>query len=166
MQIIPFAPEFEAQVGELIVSIQRGEFGIEITAEQQPDLRSIPDFYQQGAGNFWVAIAQGRVVGTTALLDIGEGRAALRKMFVHPEFRGSAGRVGRRLLDTLLAWAAEKQIREIYLGTTPFFEAAHRFYEKNGFEEITESGLPGSFPIMDVDTKFYRLDLGEGRATA
>jgi predicted N-acetyltransferase YhbS len=38
--------------------------------------------------------------------------------------------------------------------------AAHRFYEKHGFSEIAPAQLPPSFPIMRVDTKFYRLELG------
>lgn len=163
MRILPFSDEREGEVVQLIVDIQQREFGIAITAEQQPDLRSIPAFYQTGAGNFWVALVEGRVVGTISLLDIGAGQAALRKMFVHRDFRGPAHGTAARLLDTLFAWARERGVREIFLGTTPFFHAAHRFYEKNGFSEIRESELPRSFPIMKVDTKFYRLRLA-GRA--
>ena len=37
----------------------------------QPDLLQIPQFYQSGAGNFWVALDGEEVVGTVALLDIG-----------------------------------------------------------------------------------------------
>ncbi len=161
MEIVPFSREFESPVVELIVGIQRREFGIEITAEQQPDLREIPAYYQRSAGNFWVARVEDRVVGTISLLDIGEGRGALRKMFVHPEFRGRAHGTAYRLLETLLAWARKKELREILLGTTPLFLAAHRFYEKHGFTEIARDRLPPSFPIMEVDSKFYRLDLAD-----
>jgi N-acetylglutamate synthase-like GNAT family acetyltransferase len=52
-----------------------------------------------------------------------------------------------------------KGVKEIYLGTTDKFRAAHRFYEKNGFNEIAEYNLPGNFPVMEVDTKFYQLKL-------
>jgi N-acetylglutamate synthase-like GNAT family acetyltransferase len=161
MMIEPFAPEFETQVVDLIVSIQRGEFGIDISAEQQPDLRSIPSYYQTGDGNFWVAIADRTVVGTIALLDIGSKQGALRKMFVHRDFRGATHGVALGLLAALLDWAASRGIREVFLGTTPQFLAAHRFYEKNGFTEILASSLPAAFPIMDVDKKFYTLDLSE-----
>ena len=159
MKVIPFSPEFESEVVELIVSIQRGEFEIDITANQQPDLRSIPSFYQVADGNFWVAVADGRVVGTIALLDIGAKQAALRKMFVRPDFRGSSRGTAHRLLQTLLAWADSHDVREIFLGTTPFFRAAHRFYQKYGFSEIPKSQLPAAFPIMEVDTKFYQLQV-------
>ena len=171
MDILPFEPRFADEVSRLIVSIQRGEFAIEITAEQQPDLADIPGFYQVRSGNFWVALAEGRVVGTISLLDIGSGQGALRKMFVHPDFRrsergsergsasGSEPGTAKRLLDALLAWARVRSFREIFLGTTAKFLAAHRFYEKNGFTVIPREALPPAFPVMVVDTRFYRLGL-------
>jgi hypothetical protein len=42
MRIIPFSTELESLVIDPIVSIQRPEFGIDITADQQPDLSSVP----------------------------------------------------------------------------------------------------------------------------
>jgi GNAT superfamily N-acetyltransferase len=156
VEVVPFQPGFASGVVDLIVGIQRGEFAIDITAEQQPDLLDIPGFYQAHSGNFWVAIAGGRSVGTIALLDIGSQQAALRKLFVHRDFRGPALGTAKRLLDTLLEWARDREIREIFLGTTARFLAAHRFYEKNGFTEIMRSALPPAFPIMTVDVKFYR----------
>ncbi len=47
----------------------------------------------------------------------------------------------------------------VSLAPRPFFHAAHRFYVKNGFTEIEKGALPSAFPIMEVDTKFYRLKL-------
>lgn len=157
MEIRSFVPSQTAQVVELILSIQVGEFAIAITAEDQPDLQAIPSFYQTGRGNFWVAVNDERVIGTLALLDIGNRQAALRKMFVHPEFRGERLGVAAKLLATLLAHARERGVCDIYLGTTPKYFAAHRFYEKNGFEEIAQGALPPSFPVMAVDKKFYWL---------
>ena len=159
MKVVPFSSQYESEIVDLIVSIQRGEFGIDITAEHQPDLLSIPSFYQTASGNFWIAVVEDHVVGTISLLDIGADQAALRKMFVHPDFRGPGRGTARRLLQTLLAWAENRDVREIFLGTTPFFRAAHRFYEKHGFSEIRKSQLPASFPIMEVDTRFYCFQL-------
>ena len=163
MEIVPFRPELEAQVVALVLGIQRGEFGMAITAEQQPDLRRIPGFYQVRGGNFWVALAAGEVVGTLGLLDIGSAQGALRKMFVHPGFRGGEARTAARLLETLVAWCAAGSIREVFLGTTPHFLAAHRFYAKNGFREIPRSALPAAFPVMEVDEKFYHRRVEAGR---
>lgn len=89
-------------------------------------------------------------------MDIGNHMAALRKMFVHASYRGDKTGIAKALLKTLIQWAETQQIKEIYLGTTPKFLAAHRFYEKNNFIEIGKENLPTTFPVMKVDTKFYR----------
>ena len=59
-----FEPDDTNAVIDVILAIQRGEFGFSITADDQPDLRAIPDFYQTGTGDFWVARKDGKVVGT------------------------------------------------------------------------------------------------------
>ncbi len=158
IQIKEFSIEYQEDILDLIVNIQQKEFKIAITAEDQPDLCNIKDFYQKGKGNFWVAVFKEKVVGTISLRDIGNGQVALRKMFVNKEFRGAGYQIALKLLDTLLKWARSKRVKEIYLGTTSKFLAAHRFYEKNGFCEIAAASLPNAFPIMKVDTKFYKFE--------
>jgi N-acetylglutamate synthase-like GNAT family acetyltransferase len=162
IQIVPFSEPYLSGIVDVILPIQQSEFNIPITLEAQPDLLDIPGFYQRGKGNFWVALHGSEVVGTIALLDIGGGQGALRKMFVKEKFRGSMQGVARRLLRVLLNWCRRHDIDELYLGTTSKFLAAHRFYEKNGFSEIMQSGLPESFPVMSVDTKFYRCLIANG----
>lgn len=139
----------------VILNIQQGEYSIPITEKDQPDLANISAFYQQNDGNLWVCADEGQVVGTIALINIGDGNAALRKMFVKKEYRGKEKGVANKLLSQLLDWARQKHFGEIFLGTTPQFLAAHRFYEKNGFIEIQKKDLPINFPIMEVDKKFY-----------
>lgn len=156
IEIVPFQPRFAEGVVAVILPIQQSEFGIPISLEAQPDLQDIGASYQRGAGNFWVALADGKVVGTLGLLDIGNGQSALRKMFVAAEYRGGTYSVARRLLQVLMDWCRDHTVREVYLGTTAKFLAAHRFYEKNGFREIARAELPAAFPVMTVDTRFYR----------
>jgi N-acetylglutamate synthase-like GNAT family acetyltransferase len=154
-----YQDHFRAGVADLIVPIQRQEFGVEITYEDQPDLTDIAGFYQSGCGNFWVAVADGAVVGSIALRDIGDGAAALRKMFVAADWRGAEHGVARALLNRLMDHARQAGTETIWLGTTAKFLAAHRFYEKNGFAEVAQETLPDSFPRMTIDTKFYRRAL-------
>ena len=150
---------YKNSVADLILNIQNGEFGIPITIQQQPDLNEIPGFYQKNMGNFWIAKINDKVVGTIALLDIINNKAALRKMFVAKDYRGKEFGIGQSLLNTLIEWAKHKGITEIFLGTTEKFIAAQRFYEKNGFVEIQKENLPREFPIMDVDVKFYKFSI-------
>ncbi|MDR9776237.1 GNAT family N-acetyltransferase [Rhizobium hidalgonense] len=160
IEIRPFAADDADAVLSVILPIQREEFGIDISADAQPDLRVIPDFYQSGKGEFWVAVKDGAIVGTLGLKDIGNNQAALRKMFVSAEVRGREHGVAALLLDRLIAHARDAGLTDIFLGTTDKFVAAQRFYEKYGFTEITKSALPRSFPLMAVDSKFYRYKVG------
>ncbi len=154
-----FRPGDALDVVNVIVPIQRDEYAIDITADDQPDLAAIPQFYQTGAGGFWVARDGDRIVGTIGLKDIGAGGGALRKMFVLPAYRGPEHRTAARLLDALLRHARAQGLTDVWLGTTDRFLAAHRFYEKHGFREIAKAELPPGFLFMPVDTKFYGLDL-------
>jgi N-acetylglutamate synthase-like GNAT family acetyltransferase len=160
IEIKPFSAEYCNGVVAMILPIQQAEFAIPISLDDQPDLLDIPGFYQTGRGNFWVALADDEVIGSISLLDIGNGQAALRKMFVDARFRGAVHGVARQLLSTLFDWSREKEIREVYLGTTAQYLAAHRFYEKNGFTEISKAELPTAFPILAVDSKFYMCNPG------
>ena len=156
INVIPFSGHHLSGVVDLILPIQQAEFGIPITLDAQPDLLDIPCFYQRGNGNFWVALYGSEIVGTISLLDIGNGQGALRKMFVKKHARGSTQGVAQKLLQELFSWCIQHRVREVYLGTTEKFLAAHRFYEKNGFSQIGKTELPLSFPVMSVDTRFYR----------
>lgn len=164
LTIRTFSPQDTEKVASLILPIQQQEFNIPITLADQPDLLDIPGFYQSRAGNFWVAVDGSAVVGSIGLLDIGHGQAALRKMFVAASHRGREHGVAQGLLDELLSWATTHGIAEVFLGTTDKFLAAHRFYEKNGFVEVSRLQLPSAFPAMAVDSKFYRqVQEGTGR---
>ena len=157
MQISIYQRKYQTPVVDLILQIQREEFGLPITLDDQPDLLDIPTVYQRGDGNFWVALDTDQVIGTIAAIDIGNHQLALRKMFVSAPHRGRSIGVGKQLLDALCGWATERKICEIYLGTVEAFKAAHRFYEKHGFRQLEKSDLPAAFPIMQGDTRFYRL---------
>ncbi len=153
--IIPFQENYEQGVKDLIIGIQREEFAIDITLDEQPDLSAIPNIYQQNNGNFWIALHNDCVIGTAGLIDIGNSDVALRKMFVDEKYRGSKFGVAHKLINEIFSWAKKQGINNIYLGTTEKFLAAHRFYGKHGFVEITKDQLPAAFPVMEVDKKFY-----------
>lgn len=157
IKISTYHHQYQAQVIELILKIQQQEFGLPITLEEQPDLLVIPSFYQKGNGNFWIALDGDNVIGTIGAIDIGDNRyLALRKMFVDVNYRGKPG-IGKKLMDSLVNRARDKNVQEIYLGTIGKFAAALRFYEKNGFLPVSKSNLPPTFPVMQGDNVFYRL---------
>jgi len=159
-----FEESDQDQVVRLVLSIQNDEFGIPVTAAEQPDLRDVAGHYVRPGGHFWVAASGPSVVGTIGLLNIGEQDLALRKMFVAPAWRGREHGVGARLLDSALDWARRGGFRRILLGTVDQFQAAQRFYQKHGFTAIEPSALPDHFPRMRLDSRFYQLELASKSA--
>ena len=157
MVIETYQEKYKAGIAQLILNIQQNEFNVPITISDQPDLLDIEDFYFRKDGNFWVAVENERVIGTIALIDIGNRQSALRKMFVHKDYRGKEKGIGQLLLNTLISWCRQKGINEVYLGTVEQLHAAKRFYERNGFVKVDKATLPETFPLMPVDTEFFKL---------
>lgn len=157
ISIEQYQDNYKTQIINLILNIQITEFGIPISLKDQPDLEAIPQFYQQGNGQFWIALLNNKVVGTLGLIDIGNQQVACRKMFVNQKYRGKEIGIAKSLIETAIDWCKNRQVNEIYLGTTSSYHAAHRFYEKNRFREIQKSELPQNFPVMAVDSKFYQF---------
>ena len=159
IEIVRHSGSLESGVVDLILEIQRTEFGLDAHAEDQSDLLDVANFYQTGAGNFWVALSNNEVVGTIALRDIGNSQGALRKMYVKATHRGKEHAVATRLLERLVQSATSAEVEDLYLGTTEKFVAAHRFYEKNGFVRVAPEALPEAFPRISPETWFYHRAL-------
>ena len=157
----PYEARDHAEVVDLITSIQQDEFSLPIAYDDQFDLKDMEGTSRRGKGNFWVACAGGRVIGTVGLIDAGGGMAAVKKMFVRREYRGAPWGVAQKLLDVLLDWARAREIRDLYLGTTERFVVAQRFYERNGFRVIADEKLPSAIVATraQVDTKHYHRSL-------
>ena len=157
MVIETYQEKYKAEIAQLILNIQQNEFNVPVTISDQPDLLDIENFYFRKDGNFWVAVENERVIGTIALIDMGNRQSALRKMFVHKDYRGKEKGIGQLLLNTLIGWCRQKGINEVYLGTVEQLHAAKRFYERNGFVKVDKATLPETFPLMPVDTEFFKL---------
>jgi len=154
--IRPFKEAYRKKVTNLIIQIQRNEFGIDITLNDQPDLLRISQFYQSKNGNFWCAINSfEEIIGTIALIDIEDRMGVIRKMFVRQDCRGKEKNVAKDLLDVLENWAKKKQFTKLYLGTVDKLKAAQKFYFKNDYKIIDPSLLPTCFPRMLVDNLFF-----------
>jgi N-acetylglutamate synthase-like GNAT family acetyltransferase len=160
MTIETYQEKYKEGIVQLILNIQQNEFNVPVTINDQPDLLDIENVYCRKGGNFWVAVENKQTIGTIALIDMGNGQAALRKMFVHAAYRGKEKGIGQLLLNTLLGWCKQKGINEVYLGTVEQLYAAKRFYERNGFVKVEKGTLPETFPLMPVDTEFFELIIG------
>jgi GNAT superfamily N-acetyltransferase len=124
------------------------EFGFEPDPQIDPDLADPAAVYTA----LWVALADGDVVGSIALRDLGTGELELKRMYLHPSQRGRG--VGKRLLTTALEWARANGATLIRLDTSERMETAQRLYEAYGFERV-----PGDAPRQGQRRLLYELRL-------
>lgn len=157
MKIIRYTDEFRDETIGLILHIQNDEAKVNMPLEGQPDLLDITQSYINSGGNFWLAVADGHVVGTLALMRINDEWSVLKKFFVREDFRSQ--KVGLALYTRLLDFAKAKGFRHIILDTPSVAKKAHAFYVRAGFRQIEKSQLPVGYDYLDRESLLFQLDI-------
>lgn len=148
---------------DLVLDILNGEFLMRLTLEELPDLIDVHRTYREsGAGNFWVASSDGKIVGCIGVLRLAPDHYELRRMYVHSACRGHG--IAQRLLEVLFEWSERNGVAHLWLETNEAWHAAHHIYEKHGFEQVSLEQLPPEFPVVRVATGFYHRAMTLRRA--
>ncbi len=150
---------YQTAVTDHILDIENNEFDMALSLADQPDLVDISNAYQKQNGNFWIALEQETIIGTTGIYSLPGNIGELRRMFVKPQYRGAAHGVGQGLLDISLSWSKANGYTRIFLETTDWLVAAGKFYTKNNFKAINKTRLPATLPVLRQSGKFMVLDL-------
>lgn len=79
----------------------------------------------------WIAEYGGEIVGSLFLIEQAFGVAQLRMLYVEPHVRGMG--IGKRLLETSIAFARAKGYCSLRLWTNDVLHRARAMYEKAGF---------------------------------
>jgi putative acetyltransferase len=116
-----------------LVAETLAEFGLEFGKGSPTDeeLHHLPGSYTDRGGAFWVAIEDGRLLGTAGVFPVSPTAFELRKMYLRPAARGLG--LGRQLLDTAIAWCREHGATHMVLDTMEKMDRAIAFYEAHGF---------------------------------
>lgn len=157
MQIETYSGKYDDEIISLILAIQNEEAKIDLSLQEQPDLLHIGESYQQNGGEFWLAMADGMVIGTIGLMLKERNCAVLKKFFVKKEYRSQ--KVGLALYEELIKYAKRANVKHIILDTPSVAKASHKFYEKAGFCKISTAELPISYVYPDRESLLYMLDL-------
>lgn len=147
VRIVPFEERHAAGFGTLVSDTLR-EFGF----EPDPDLDSDLDRPDRHYAGLWIAEADGEVVGSVALRDLGDGALELKRMYLQPARRGRG--LGRRLLTIAIDWARARGASVIRLDTSERMETAQTLYEAYGFRRV-----PGEAPRQGQARLLYELRL-------
>ena len=112
------------------------ELNAAVPAGYFDDLHNVETVFQGGA--FLVADNDGEVVGYGGLMPSGE----IVRMRVSVEFQGQG--IGRRILNGLIARAAELGFPKVFLHTLEEQTIAQGLYEAAGFVEIFRGDVDGN----------------------
>lgn len=92
-----------------------------------------------------VVYKEDKPIGCGCFLDLGEGVAEIKRVFVLPEYRGQG--VATKLVKALEGWAADEGYTSLVLETGIKEEAAMRLYQKLGYHEIPNYGFYREVPV-------------------
>ena len=126
-----YQPADQAAVRQLIESVLR-EYGFAFAVGGlERDLQEINERYGNDKAGFWVAEADGVIVGTVAIRPKEHLTCELKRLYLHPERRGLG--LGQALYQHAEAFARTAGYQRIWLDSSRRFGKAHRLYERNGF---------------------------------
>ena len=114
------------------------------------DLHRIEAEYVTTGGEFFVGIANGRIIAMGALLRHSAGQASIRRMRVHPDVQRRG--LGRQMLSALEQRAAELGFRTLTLDTTVQQVPAIQLYTRSGYKEVGRSRKAG-FEVVEFQKK-------------
>lgn len=100
------------------------------------------------------AEVDGEIVGTLAILDMGDGTFELAKMSVDENYQGFG--IGYDLVKACIESAKQRGAKEITLETNKVLAPAIKLYEKCGFVEVQSLAHETEYERAD---HFMRLDL-------
>lgn len=140
-----FQPEDQTAVKMLILEGLKDHWGT-IDPLKNPDLDDIGSSYARGF--FRVAVLDGRIVGTGALLPRADGSAEIVRMSIARPCRrrGIGGAILRRLMEDARSAGA----RKIVLETTSTWKDAAAFYQKHGFR-ITHFREGDTYFVLELN---------------
>ncbi|HXQ71302.1 MAG TPA: GNAT family N-acetyltransferase [Pyrinomonadaceae bacterium] len=87
--------------------------------------------YDSRKDYFAVAELEGKIVGSIVINGLSDETAQLRWFLVHPDARGRG--LGRKLIDSAIAFCRERGFKKIELWTISELKAAAHLYRQAGF---------------------------------
>lgn len=129
----PFSPTDQAAAKQLIMAGLAEHWG-ELDMSLNPDLNDIQASYIDSGGVFIVVEADGKLVGTGALIPEGENAVRINRVYVDKDYRRMG--MGWEITAQLVQAARQNHYAKVLVETTETWEPAIRLYQDFGFVEV------------------------------
>ena len=146
LEIRPFRPSDQDSVRELVLAGLGEHFGV-VDETANPDMDDVDGAYIQRGHAFSVAIENGELVGTVALMFEGDGVGRVARMSVRATHRRNG--IGRALVNHVSGAARTKGLTRLVLETTREWEEVVAFYERCGFV-VTNRDEVNTHMVMEL----------------
>lgn len=122
---------------------------------EEEQLADPQKYFLDCGGQIFVALHNGRVVGTCAVIPHGGGEYELAKLTVAPEFRGQG--IARRLVERCILYAQQLGARRVMLVSNSQLQVALGLYESLGFRycpvpEVRKYEVADVCMVLDFDS--------------
>jgi GNAT superfamily N-acetyltransferase len=107
----------------------------------EQELVALAPCYFPPTGCFLLATVNGQAAGCVALIASDSETGELKRMFVHPRFRGQ--NIGTLLVESLLHKARDYGYKRVVLDSHQSMTKAHEIYRDMGFKAVE---APPNFP--------------------
>ncbi len=152
IEIVSFRPELAPHFRSLNEEWLNEHFRVE--AEDEKLLSDPRQAIIASGGTIVFARNGDKVVGTGALLHLDDNTCELTKMAVAPSYQGR--KIGRKLLEHLIAEAKRKKYTKMILLTSPKLERAVSLYRSAGFIEMPPgSGTGHNYERCSIFMEFH-----------
>ena len=115
----------------------------------ETEIESLPGIYAPPKGRLLLATFDDQPAGCVALKSVQEDIAELKRLFMHPAFRGHG--IGEQMVNVLIEEARSIGYRRVILDSHISMKAAHKIYLKAGFKFVdSPPDLPQEFKAIVV----------------
>ncbi len=122
--------------------------------KQREDLLDIEEYYIKNGGNFWIAIDKNKIIGTIAL-ENRNTTGILKRFYINKNYQRLG--IGSSLYNEFEMFVKSMtNINSLYLACCQSLTNAHKFYRKNGWEQIEKLDIDMHVAIDDY---FFRKKL-------
>lgn len=154
MKIIEFESRYAKDFARLNYEWIEEYFSVE--AHDREMLDAPEEYIINRGGQIFFAEIDDKIVGTVALIAVGDDSFELAKMAVDKNYRGF--RIGEALMAACVEFSAKKGIKKIFLLSHTKLVPAINLYRKFGFEEIPlDSEIPYQRPDIQMELRLKNI---------